>query len=358
MTGFLLLFARIPVLVLALVTGVGAIGTSALTVQAYTASQEASQAQYAAAEAQILARIEASVKQQAALELAISNANALLANSNGKTLDDSTRAALTAAIADAQTALQTATAQVVSAQAQLQLHQAEFSSFTLPWSVAAAAQEIIAAPVPSDNDLALIVSGVGEKMKAVNDAQIAWQAEQDRVAAEAARAAAARAAAARAAAERAAAQNQIVTPPASVPVAQPTITGFNPEAYIYALAPNSFVTWVDGLCAVGTICGVALVGGYKTTPVQIQLDAGLRASYGSDPGKYVLTHEAAHARQWWTYVGNIVSISEQQSGLTGAPAVEFMADCATIGKLGNNTYGHYTRNCTAAQFTAIAPIWR
>lgn len=148
-----------------------------------------------------------------------------------------------------------------------------------------------------------------------------------------------------------------MTPPAAVPITQPTITGFNAENYIYALAPNSVVTWVDGLCAAGTICGVALVGGYKSTPVQIKLDAGLRSSYGSDPGKYVLTHEAAHARQWWTYVGNIVTISEQQSGLTGAPAVEFMADCATIGKLGSNTYGHYTRTCTAAQFSAIAAIW-
>lgn len=358
MTGFLLLFARIPVLVLALVTGLGAVGSSALTVQAYTAAQQASQSQFAAAEAEILARIDASVKQQATLELAITNAKALLDSSRGKTLDNTARADLTAAITDAQLQLQQATAQVLAAQANLRQHQAEMAGFVLPWTVAAVAQDITSAPVATDNELALIISGVGDKMKAVNDAQIAWQAEQDRIALEAARAAAARAAAARAAAERAAAQNQIVTPPASVPITQPTITGFNPESYLLALAPNAFVTWVDGLCAAGTICGEALVGGYKNTPVQIKLDAGLRSSYGSDPGKYVLTHEAAHARQWWTYVGNIIPISEQQSGLTGAPAVEYMADCATFGKLGSNRYWHYTQNCTAAQFTAIAPIWR
>lgn len=229
MTGFLLLFARIPVLVLALVTGVGAIGSSALTVQAYTAAQETSQSQYAAAESEILARIDASVKQQAALELAIANAKALLDSSSGKTLDDTARAALNAAITDAQLQLQQATAQVAAAQENLQQHQAEMAGFVLPWTVAAVAQDISSAPVPTDNELALIVSGIGDKMKAVNDAQVAWQAEQDRIALEAARAAAARAAAARAAAERAAAQNQMVTPPASVPITQPTITGSTPS---------------------------------------------------------------------------------------------------------------------------------
>jgi hypothetical protein len=90
--------------------------------------------------------------------------------------------------------------------------------------------------------------------------------------------------------------------------------------------------------------------------VRIELDGLLRNSYAQAQGLSVLVHEAAHARQWWNYGSQIYEISSQQSGLVGTAAVEYMADCATIVKLGYST-GTYTRSCTPDQLSAISRIW-
>lgn len=351
-------FGRVPVALVAIVTALGLVGSSVLSVQGFAAAQETAHTQLVAEQTSATIRLDEARRQQEALQLAIKNAETLVTESMGKTLDETAREGLTAIISSARSSLDAVTAQIVAVQEELRRVQEVLDQdLIFPWDVSSAATQLAEVPIPAATEIAQVVSDVGAKMTAVSDARAAWQAEQDRIAeaaAAAARAAAARAA--KAAAERAAAANQIVTPPVAAPVAATPTVSFSAESYIYALAPNSVVTWVNNLCAVGTICGVALVGGYKTTPVQIQLDARLKNYYGSDSGIYVLTHEAAHARQWWTYVGNIISVSESQSGLVGKPAVEYMADCATIGKLQRNV-GTYTSSCTPAQLSAIAGIW-
>lgn len=378
MSFILAFFARIPVLVLTGVTAVGLLGSSVLSVQAYTQAQSSSQVAYEQAASQIRARIDASVKQQAALELAISNAKALLDSSNGKTLDETTRAALNAAIADAQRALEQAAAQVVLAQSQLNADAAEQQGFVLPWQVSAAASELDAAPISADTELAQVVSGVGAKMKAVNEAQAAWQAEQDRIAAEAARAAAA--AAARAAAARAAAAaktlaesggNTTSTSPAAPTTTQaaaPVSPNFSAENYIAAIAPNSYVVWVANMCANQYpgqnvyLCGYATVNlnGNNTDRVPITLDSTLADRYSNSVGVSVLVHEAAHARQWFKYGRTIETAWTTSTGLTGRSAVEYMADCATIVKLGYGTGTYIPRGqtCSARDQTEAATFWR
>jgi hypothetical protein len=70
-----------------------------------------------------------------------------------------------------------------------------------------------------------------------------------------------------------------------------------------------------------------------------------------------LVHEAAHARQWFKYGSTIIPANEAYTpGIVGKDAVEYMADCATIVKLGYST-NVYTRSCTQAQLDAAATIW-
>lgn len=90
--------------------------------------------------------------------------------------------------------------------------------------------------------------------------------------------------------------------------------------------------------------------------MKIELDPALKDIYGNRVGISVLVHESAHARQWLYYGSDIISANEALTGLSGAPAVEYMADCATIGKLGYST-GTYTSSCTADQLDAAAKIW-
>jgi hypothetical protein len=67
-------------------------------------------------------------------------------------------------------------------------------------------------------------------------------------------------------------------------------------------------------------------------------------------------HEAAHARQWFKYGSNIITANEGYTGLVGTIAVERMADCATILKLGYST-NVYTSSCTPSELEAAATIW-
>lgn len=127
-------------------------------------------------------------------------------------------------------------------------------------------------------------------------------------------------------------------------------------SYIAALAPNSYISWVPSLCDGYYVCGRAWVGGVNSTPVRIELDPALEEIYRNNVGLSVLVHEAAHARQWLKYGPNIIEANEAYTGLVGAPAVERMADCATIVKLGYST-GVYTSTCTPSELEAAATIW-
>ena len=134
------------------------------------------------------------------------------------------------------------------------------------------------------------------------------------------------------------------------------VVGFDIEGYVLALAPNSFISWGDALCSGYYVGGRAWVGGVKTTPGKIERDPALRDIYANRIGISVLVHESAHARQWLYYGADIISANEALTGLVGAPALEYMADCATIGKLGYST-GTYTNSCTADQLDAADLIW-
>jgi hypothetical protein len=214
------------------------------------------------------------------------------------------------------------------------------------------------------------IVSLGEKINSVQVAQALWKEQQEAVAAEKAEAEAAEEA------ERLARAKTISTvstltdsggstapsapaPPAQEVVVAPVQDGENVAfitSYIAALAPNSFISWVPNLCDGYYVCGRAWVGGTNSTPVKIELDPALYEIYVNTVGISVLVHEAAHARQWFKYGSNIISANEAYTGLVGTIAVERMADCATIVKLGYST-GVYTSNCTPSELEAAATIW-
>jgi hypothetical protein len=321
-------------------------------------------------------QLAAFVEQQSALALDVAAAEKLWGESAGKTLDESARDKLAAAIAAARTTLREQEQQGREFAIALdRAEQRQQNPSLWPPDELAAAKSLGVQATADSNALQEAVRSLGTTSTAVQGAQSAWQAEQERVAAAAAEAAAAEAAAAteKAAAEAAArlAAPRTITPvstvtesggstapsapaPPSEPIAP--VVGLDIEGYVAALAPNSYISWVDALCAGYYVCGRAWVGGVNSTPVKIELDPALRDIYANPIGISVLVHEAAHARQWLYYGADIISANEALTGLTGAPAVEYMADCATIGKLGYST-GTYTSSCTSDQLAAAALIW-
>jgi hypothetical protein len=238
----------------------------------------------------------------------------------------------------------------------------------------------------SEGNWQLIVTRVSTLEKLVGNvqaAQASWQQEQDRIAAEeaAAKVAAIERALREASSREVTDTTALAAPPAS---SQPVVDSSTPTAgmlavqsYILSLATNVTFLWDADLCEVGYVCGRALPApasnpldffyasmGWSGPPanseqahVFILLDSSFDDFYAStDVGRYILVHEAAHARQWLTYGKDITSASEGQSGLTGVPAIEYMADCATIVKLGYSM-GAYTSECNAEQLSAAATIW-
>ena len=354
-----------------IVSGVGAIG-----VHSYAAAQSQAQAEMQESIVTGYKELALLLEQQDALALAIGNAEQILNDSEGTTLDEVAREKLTTVVANARTALrqqQESGRQFATTLARAK--QNPSNGFVWPPDELAAAKSLRESLSGDSEALLRAVQSLGTSMKAVTRAQVAWQTEQDRVAAVAAAAAEAEAAAAaekaaveaaaRMAARRTIAPISTVTesggataPSAPAPPATPIapVAGFDIEGYVFALAPNSFISWVDGLCDGYYVCGRAWVGGVKSTPVRIELDPALRDIYENRVGISVLVHEAAHARQWLYYGSDIISANEALTGITGARAVEYMADCATIGKLGYST-GTYTSSCSADQLDAAALIW-
>jgi hypothetical protein len=350
------------------VSGVGVIGF-----QSYAALQSEAQAEMQESIGAGYEELALFLEQQGALALAIRNAGKILNDSEASTLDEVAREKLATAIAYTRTTLrqqQESSRQFASTLARAE--QSPSDGFVWPPDELATAKSLRESLRGDSEALLRAVQYLGTSMGAVKAAQVAWQTEQDRIA-EAAAAAAAAAAAEKAAAEatarikarRTIAPISTVTgsggataPSAPAPPAAPIapVAGFDIEGYISALAPNSYISWVDGLCDGYYVCGRAWVGGAKTTPVRIELDPALRDIYANRVGISVLVHEAAHARQWLFYGSDIISANEALTGITGAAAVEYMADCATIGKLGYST-GTYTSSCSADQLDAAALIW-
>ncbi len=334
-----------------------------ISYQGYRAAQQDARDVMKSATSEIDGNLASLAHDAAGLKVVVIRADRVYTDSGGKTLDETTRTALIASMTQAGTSLVQHEQSRDNLQATLDDATQKFIS-SLPWPPTAlgVAQDLARTPDVSDASLIAAATELIVAITAVQTAEIAWQVEQARIAAEkaAAEAAAAEAAAAEEAAREAASRSSgggtITTGPGPPPEALATDPGFNVEAYIASIAPNAYVSWIPGLCDGFYICGRAQVGGIPTTPVEIRLDPNLREIYSNRLGKSVLTHESAHARQWLYYDGSIIADNEALTGLSGVAAVEYMADCATIVILGYST-GTYTSSCTSAQLAAASLIW-
>jgi hypothetical protein len=373
-------------LIAAVVAGVllvgSGIGVGAFQIYTQTQLTAALKAENAIAAGSQL--IETVTERLSDLELAVKNAMEVEVGSQGRTLDENDRDALIQEIEEAKEVwveLKTKLLYLESAVDSLEKLRAPDGTFTE--NVEPLIAEIKKA---SEVNWQLIVSRVSTLEKLVGNvqtAQASWQQEQDRIAAEEA---AAKLAAIERALREARAREVTDTTSLAAPAgsSQPVVDSSTPTAgmlaaqsYILGLATNVTFLWDVDLCEVGYVCGRALPApannpldffyasmGWTGAPstsedahVFILLDSSFDDFYASTTvGRYILVHEAAHARQWLTYGKDITSASEAQSGLTGVPAIEYMADCATIVKLGYSM-GAYTSECTTEQLSAAATIW-
>jgi len=322
-------------------------------------------------------KLAAFAEQKIAVDQALVNAEKVVTDSAGKTLDDVARHALMAEISRVRTSEKDNILHSQKFANDLALAEEKpTNSYFWPPAFLAVAKGL--SDQASADTLTRLVESLGQKIRAVQVAQAAWQTEQDRIAAaaaEEAQAAAEKAAAAEAA--RLAAPRKIssvstitdsggaTAPSAPAPPSAPVapVVGFDIEAYVLALAPNAFISWVPSLCSGYYVCGRTWVGGASSNQAQIELDPALKDIYPNHVGISVLVHESAHARQW-NYYGSIAAMKSGSLALTGGvspsddgtASVEYMADCATIGKLGYST-GTYTSSCTPEQLAAVAKIW-
>ena len=305
------------------------------------------------------------------LELAIQNAQEIATQAVGQTLDEKDLEALLAEIEKAKEIWVEKATTLLELEAAVKALKQEIDLTTSSGTSIATLLKSVNDAVSSNWDKIIVqVVSLGEKTTSVQVAQALWKEQQEEISAEKVAAEAAEEA------ERLARAKTITpvstltdsggstapsapAPPAQEVVVAPVEDGQNLAyitSYIAALAPNSFISWVPSLCDGYYVCGRAWVGGVNSTPVRIELDPALYDIYVNTVGISVLVHEAAHARQWFKYGSNIITANEGYTGLVGTIAVERMADCATIVKLGYST-NVYTSSCTPSELEAAATIW-
>ncbi len=305
------------------------------------------------------------------LEVAIQNANEIATEAVGQTSDGKDLEALVAEIETAKEIWVKETTRLLELEAVVKVLRQKIDQGTSSGTAIATLVKSVNDAVSSNwGKIVVQIVSLGEKINSVQVAQALWQEQQEEISAEKAQAEAAEEA------ERLARAKTITpvstltdsggstAPSAPAPPAQEVVVaevqgGENLAfitSYIAALAPNSFISWVPSLCDGYYVCGRAWVGGVNSTPVRIELDPALYDIYVNTVGISVLVHEAAHARQWFKYGSNIITANEGYTGLVGTIAVERMADCATIVKLGYST-NVYTSNCTPSELEAAATIW-
>jgi phosphopantetheine adenylyltransferase len=305
------------------------------------------------------------------LEVAIQNANQIATEAVGQTSDGKDLEALVAEIETAKEIWVKETTRLLELEAAVKALRQKIDLETSSGTAIATLVKSVNDAVSSNwGKIVVQIVSLGEKINSVQVAQALWQEQQEEISAEKAQAEAAEEA------ERLARAKTITpvstltdsggstAPSAPAPPAQEVVVaevqgGENLAfitSYIAALAPNSFISWVPSLCDGYYVCGRAWVGGVNSTPVRIELDPALYDIYVNTVGISVLVHEAAHARQWFKYGSNIITANEGYTGLVGTIAVERMADCATIVKLGYST-NVYTSNCTPSELEAAATIW-
>ena len=156
----------------------------------YVATQQGAQAQVIDTIASGNERVKALTDRAGDLELAIKNAQQILTDSNGKVLDDASRLALEKSIVQAQQTLKLQKAQLVKLKASLSnLKTSEPLDVLWPYGQQLRAEEVQSSDTTSVEALVKAVMALGTGIQNVQTAQSAWQAEQDRVAAEQAAAA-------------------------------------------------------------------------------------------------------------------------------------------------------------------------
>jgi hypothetical protein len=310
------------------------------------------------------------------LELAIRNSEQTLVNTDGQTLDEKDREDLLAEIEASKKIWVAQKTKLLELEAAVEALKSQMESNTPPREILALLIGNISEVANSDwMPIVTQIVALGEKITSVQTAQASWLQEMERLADEEAAAQAAEAAE-RIAREQTIASTSTLTdtggstapsapapPPTEEILVAPVAPGETNRSfitsYIAALAPNSFISWVPGLCDGFYVCGRAWVGELNTTPVRIELDPALEEIYINSVGLSVLVHEAAHARQWLKYGSEIIPANEAYTGATGPKgkdAVEYMADCATIVKLGYST-NVYTSTCSPSELEAAATIW-
>lgn len=309
------------------------------------------------------------------LELAIRNSEQIALDSDGQTLGGTEREELLSEIEESKETWVEQKTKLLELEAAVKALRAQLASGAAAGSTLfSLVTKVVDASKSNWDQIVAQISALGGKITSVQTAQATFQKEMQKLAEEKAAAQAAEAAE-RLAREQTIASTSTLTdtggstapsapaPPAPseeilvAPVDENQTTRSFIISYVAALAPNSYIEWVPNLCDGYYVCGRAWVGGVNTTPVLIELDPALEEIYINSVGLSVLVHEAAHARQWFKYGSNIITANEAYTpGITGTAAVEYMADCATIVKLGYST-NVYTRSCTQAQLDTAATIW-
>jgi hypothetical protein len=364
-------------LIAAVVSSVAVIagGVGVFAYQQYTQAQisAAADAEFAVELAQLrIGEVSAALDD---LELAIQNAQETATQAVGQTLDEKDLEALLAEIEKAKEIwVEEATKLLELEEAVKALNQKMDITTSSGASIATLLKSVNDAVSSNWDRIVTQVASLGQDISSVQAAQALWEEKQEDIAAE--KVAAAEAAEAAEEADRLARAKTITpvstltdsggstAPSAPAPPAEEVVVaevqgGENVAfitSYIAGLAPNSFISWVPALCDGYYVCGRAWVGGTNSTPVRIELDPALYDIYVNTVGVSVLVHEAAHARQWFKYGSDIITANEVYTGLVGTIAVERMADCATIVKLGYST-NVYTSSCTPSELEAAATIW-
>lgn len=327
-------------------------------------------------------------------ESQITLARELFANSEGKTLDNTARDALAASILAANTAIKRAQTDANSVN-QLFLDADETFNEQLIWPENALtfALSLSQQAYSLTEDIESELRNIAEHSVAVQIAMAAWQAEQDRLAAEAAAKAAEEAAKAAAEAAKAAEDRMAKTPTIpsgstltptggatapSAPAAPPSAvtqqhiagvpSGFTPDSFMASFSRGVayFVDYTPGLCDGVYVCGRTWVADGATPVIELDSNPDVMAIYGTDIGKYVLVHEVAHVLQYYSYgqtvegMRNKTSTIATKSGRVGDDAIEYMADCSTIVRLRyalSPVKWPYTSGCLAEEYDAARLIW-
>lgn len=348
--------------------GAGA-AVSSVGVESYLGARSTAYASLEAAQSNISASDTRYGELRAEIANLVTAAQQAVTDASGKTADSTGQEAVNAAIqslSNADAALLNVHADFI---ARWQRAQAAFAA-NLWWPPTA--DETVRS-TPTELDASAVDSAKHQLTQALGTlsaARAAWQAEQDRIAAEQAAAeAAARAAAARRAAASSISSSGGKTAPnaptLSTDTAPPApVSVETVESFLGNLVSGASVVWNADLCQPGTICGTTTLS--SSAPV-ITLDTDLRDYYlGTSPGRYVLVHEAAHARSWYRY-GSTSALIAASVAVTGIPdnggraAVERMADCATVVKAGmvipTFTYLQGT-TCSPAELAEAATYWQ